>query len=482
MAQQAQGKTFHYQHYCLFRDAILGTGSYGQVCRAKLDELPCAAKLLHPILVDQTDPKSQTNLRRFEQECRFLSEIRHPNIVQYLAVVQNNESGLPVLLMELMNESLTHFLERSVKPLPYHMQVDISHDTALALAYLHSSDIIHCNLSSNNVLLLGSGYRAKVTDFGMSKLTEMHSHMTSLTKHPGTAAYMAPEALQDEPVYSAKLDVFQAGVLMIQIITRKFPEPDQVTCKINDPLSPTTVLMVPVPETERRQNHLSLIPQTHPMLRLSLNCLKDRDKDRPTAQQICQQLSTLKEAPQYIQSHKEGGGEGNGKDGVREKEVARMKAEIEGRERELRRREREVERREGEIGRRVTEVERREGEIGRRVTEVERREGEIGRRVTEVERREGEIEKRVTEVEQRVGRILQRELEEKKQISRRHKQVENQLEGKRDQLVTEECKCIQLPPEKDQVINELRSFSAASYTCHVSGPGLSATANYQHMS
>ena len=447
MAQQAQGKTFHYRHYHLFRDKTLGTGAYGQVCKAKLDELPCVAKLLHPILVDRTDPKNQTNLRKFEQECRFLSEIRHPNIVQYLAVVQDRESGLPVLLMELMDTSLTHFLEQSEKPLPYHVQVDISHDIAVALAYLHSNDIIHRDLSSNNVLLIGPGYRAKVTDFGMSKLSEMHPHMTPLTKCPGTAAYMAPEALQDEPVYSAKLDVFQAGVLMIQIITRKFPDPDRATRRITDTRSPTGVILMPVLETERRQNHLSLISHTHPMLRLSLDYLKDRDKDRPTAQQVCQQLSTLKEAPQYVQSHR---GEGTVKDG--------------GREREVERREREVEEREGEIGRRVTEVERREREVRGRERLVDRREEGIGRREGEVDRREREIQKEVERREEEVGR--------------RVTEVETQLREERERHSNEERKHIQLLAEKDQIINELRSLSTASYTCHVSGPGLSATANY----
>ena len=51
---------------------------------------------------------------------------------------------------------------------------------ALALAYLHSNAIIHRDLSSNNVLLIGEGSRAKVTDFGMSKLMDMNPRMTPL--------------------------------------------------------------------------------------------------------------------------------------------------------------------------------------------------------------------------------------------------------------------------------------------------------------
>ena len=124
----------------LMRDAPLGTGACGQVCRATLDELPCAAKLLHAILLDPERPRNRT---LFEQECRFVSEIRHPNIVQYLGVALDEESGLPILLMELMDDSLTHFLEQSEETLAYHVQVNIGHDITLAIAFLHLNRIVH---------------------------------------------------------------------------------------------------------------------------------------------------------------------------------------------------------------------------------------------------------------------------------------------------------------------------------------------------
>ena len=58
-------------------------------------------------------------------------------MVQYLGVARDPESGLLVLLMELMDESLTGFLEQSNEPLPYYLQVNLCHDIVLALAYLH---------------------------------------------------------------------------------------------------------------------------------------------------------------------------------------------------------------------------------------------------------------------------------------------------------------------------------------------------------
>ena len=211
MAQQAS-PSIRFGSVRLLHDAPLGTGAYGQVCKATLGELPCAAKLLHPILVDPSRPR---NRALFEQECRFLSEIRHPNIVQYLGVAHHPETGLPILLMELMDDSLTHFLEQSEERLPYHVQVNISHDIALALAFLHDNRILHRDLSSNNVLLIGAGIRAKVTDFGMSKLTELNPRMTGLTKCPGTPAYMSPEALSD-PLALA-LEVQERELLIQQL-------------------------------------------------------------------------------------------------------------------------------------------------------------------------------------------------------------------------------------------------------------------------
>ena len=401
----------------LMRDATLGRGAYGQVCKATLDELPCAAKLLHPILVDPNNPRNRT---RFEQECRFLSEIRHPNIVQYLGVAHDGETGLPVLLMELMDDSLTHFLEQSEEPLAYHVQVNISHDIALAVAFLHLNRIVHRDLSSNNVLLIGAGSRAKVTDFGMSKLIELNPRMTGLTKCPGTPAYMSPEALLDPPVYTEKLDCFQAGVLMIQTITCKFPDPGPAMNRVRDARYPTGWTNAPVPEVERRQNHLSLIPQTHPMLNVAVDCLKDMDSERPSAQQICRYLSALKEPPQYGQRLEGRGGERDGEVEEKEELIQQLRQENQEREREVREREREVRDREGDIERLQSQLQRKEGEMREREREV------------------------MLKVE----------------------------ENQRLQVVIQ---------EKDQTIHQLQQTqqSGPSYTCLVSGPGLqSATANH----
>ena len=287
----------HDRNVRLLKNDDLGSGSYGVVCKAMWGQRLCAAKLLHPIFFHSNDPGFVTTRRRFEQECRFLNDMKHPHIVEYLGTSHDPDSGLLVLLMELMDESLTHFLERSQQPLAFHIEVDLCHDIALALVYIHSKDIIHRDLSGNNVLLLAG--RAKITDFGMSKLLDANRRMTPLTMCPGTTAYMPPEALREPPVYSKKIDCFSFGVLQIQIMTRQFPDPGPAVQVVEDSRSPTGAINIPVLDSERRKSHIDIIDPTHTLLPTALACLSYSEKDRPSAQDLCRKLAAVKEAPRY---------------------------------------------------------------------------------------------------------------------------------------------------------------------------------------
>jgi serine/threonine protein kinase len=221
--------------------------------------------------------------------------------VQYLGVTRDPESRLPVLLMELLDESLTKMLERSQQSLAYCVQVDICHDIALAVAYLHSNDIIHRDLSSNNVLMI-AGRRAKVTDFGMSKLAGAAPSMTPLTMCPGTLAYMPPEALREPPRYTKKLDCFSEGVIMIQVCTRLWPEPGPRTQVVEDSRSPMGVIEMPVSETERRNNHIDMVDPNHALLLIAKDCIRFQEKDRPSSEELCQRLAGLNESREYRES------------------------------------------------------------------------------------------------------------------------------------------------------------------------------------
>lgn len=295
----------------VFKDQILGMGSYGTVYKAKCDDLPCAAKVLHPTMLANrpqaiAHKKSRiAPIRKFEQEIELLSAIRHPYIVQYLGIHHDSDTGLPILLMELMDNNLTWFLSSSDKPLPYYLQVNLCHDISLALSFLHSNSIIHRDLSSNNVLLIGN-CRAKVTDFGVAKLSNS-LEMSTLSKNPGTDAYMPPEAVKSIPEYTEKIDCFSFGVLVVQIVTRLAPKPaDRLKEAVYRGLSDSARRKVYeiASEIERRQNHIKKIDSNHPLLPIALGCLDDQDVKRPTAHELCDSIEMLRKSSRYQISNK----------------------------------------------------------------------------------------------------------------------------------------------------------------------------------
>ncbi len=266
----------------IYHDKVLGVGSYGKVCKAKYGQLPCAAKLLHDTMYEGGDPGIFKFVERFEQECQFLSNMSHPNIVQYLGTSRDPQSRRLALLIELMDENLTRFPERSAGPFPYHVQLNICYDVTLALSYLHYKRVIHRDLSSNNVLLIGEGSRAKVTDFGMSMLMDMNPRRTQQTLCPGATVYMPPEALKIPPEYSNKLDSFSHGVLTIQIITRNFLNLGDAHQSVEDPNYPSGSLLMQLPETERRKKD-DLIESDCPLLSIAIRCLHNKEAVRPSA-------------------------------------------------------------------------------------------------------------------------------------------------------------------------------------------------------
>ena len=218
-------------------------------------------------------------LEKFLQECHLLSLARHPNIVQYLTTSCEEDTGHPILLMELCDESLTSLLEKSSEPLPYHTVLNICHDISLALVHLHANGLLHRDLSSNNVLL--DGGRAKVTDFGMSKL-DVQTKTDTLC--PGNVVYMPPEALDAPPKYTDKLDVFSFGVIIVQILTRKFPSPTserfEVVAMPNDSRFTEGYARNAIPEITRRESHLKLISNSHPLKKHAVSCLNNNSAKR----------------------------------------------------------------------------------------------------------------------------------------------------------------------------------------------------------
>ena len=286
----------------IFKDQEIGRGVYGRmIYKARCDDLVCAAKMLHSTLCVDSESKI---VRRFRKEYEILSLLKHPNIVQSLPMdmYRDSQSGELAILMELMDESLTQYLERSTQPVPYHLQVNICHDIASALSFLHANNVVHMDICSNNILLIANAQIAKVSNFSTLALkSDPKFNFDHEEIFPGIPAYMSPEVyfeMSPVTVYTAKSDCFSFGVVVLHVLTRQFPIPGE-RMKVIDP---GDMRLVAVSEVERRQNDISKVDPGHPLLPIALHCLNDRERDRPTAHELYDRIGALKETRQYSES------------------------------------------------------------------------------------------------------------------------------------------------------------------------------------
>ena len=267
----------------------IGRGAYGVVKKVLLHGTTCAAKNLHRVLIEYADIEQAETIRsKFLEECIICSRSVHPNIVQFLGIYYPSEDAkLPWLVMEKMDCSLTSFLAKHTQAdVSMDTKISIIHDISLGLSYLHARDIIHRDLSSNNILLT-KHLTAKIADLGVAKLIDPDG-TRSHTLAPGTLYFLPPEATSTRPQYSKPVDVFSLGCVMIHLLTHEWPVPAAET-HYDEVLGRKVVLS----EIKRRQVYLDCIAGPRKLKKLILLCLHDSSRLRPVIVQVCEEMKSL---------------------------------------------------------------------------------------------------------------------------------------------------------------------------------------------
>ena len=245
----------------------------------------CAAKEVHPILVNGITPAElETTKQSFLTECVNASRIHHPNIVLVLGIhYPTPEAKLPWLVMEMMNCSLKAFLEKYRKnKVPYHIKLSILVDISEGLEFLHGQDIIHRDLSSNNVLLTKHCV-AKIADLGMAKVMDQN-RMKTQTQVPGTLHFMPPETLLRKPRYGKPVDVFSLGCVACHVMSHQWPEPKDLLLEGS---------LIALTEVERREDYLKFCSEES-LREMIESCLCNSPDQRPEISSVCAELEELK--------------------------------------------------------------------------------------------------------------------------------------------------------------------------------------------
>ncbi|KAF6174869.1 hypothetical protein GIB67_026357 [Kingdonia uniflora] len=192
----------------------VGIGSYGEVYHADWNGTEVAVKKF----LDQEF--SGDALEQLRCEVSIMQRMRHPNVVLFMGAV-TRPPNLSILTEFLPRGSLRKLLHRPNIQLDERRRLRMALDVAKGMNYLHTSNptIVHRDLKSPN-LLVDKNWNVKVCDFGLSRLK--HHTFLSSNSMGGTAEWMAPEVLRNEPS-NEKCDVFSFGVILWELATMRVP-------------------------------------------------------------------------------------------------------------------------------------------------------------------------------------------------------------------------------------------------------------------
>ena len=185
-------------------------GAYDQVTGRSVAIKMMSKKLEH----------NARQVRLFVNESTALSLLSHPNIVQVYNTVFTNSTKY--IIMEYV-EGITlkkHIDHRGALPerevLYYATQI------LSALDYIHSKDIVHCDIKPQNIILLQNG-SIKVADFGIARLDAMLDNSKERSDVAlGTVYYVSPEQAQGKSP-KAESDLYSLGVMLYEAMTNRLP-------------------------------------------------------------------------------------------------------------------------------------------------------------------------------------------------------------------------------------------------------------------
>lgn len=183
-------------------------------------------------------------LKRFKNESRVETMLKHPNIV---AMYEFSTSGeKKYMVMEYVSGiTLKAYLKAKKGPLSFDELISYTLQTLRALKTAHDGGIIHRDIKPQNVMVLRNG-QIKVMDFGIAKLPNAET-VTMTDKAIGTVYYMSPEQASAKPI-DCRSDIYSLGAMLYELATGKLPfdgeSPVSIAIKqINEePIPPREIL------------------------------------------------------------------------------------------------------------------------------------------------------------------------------------------------------------------------------------------------
>ncbi|CBZ30036.1 putative protein kinase [Leishmania mexicana MHOM/GT/2001/U1103] len=194
---------------------ILGTGAFATVYRG----LSVSGNLV-ALKCFQLGARN-IEVHAVVDEVRLFANLHHENVVQYLSLYVSESYVIEI--MEFVPGGSLDTLLKSFGSLQPESVRRYLRDIARGLSYLHTANIVHCDIKPHNVLLAMDG-QCKLSDFGsaIARATSSVGSIDNVLEMRGTPGYMAPEVARGD-VPTMKSDVYSLGITILELLTGKLP-------------------------------------------------------------------------------------------------------------------------------------------------------------------------------------------------------------------------------------------------------------------
>jgi serine/threonine protein kinase len=199
----------------------IGRGSYGEVVRATADitRFDCEEVAIKRVeILENDEPNDWENGLRLVRELFFLKSLKHPNLSSLLCLFPNTGSDL-----RYINIVTKYFGEGSLSqfaPKTIHEVLAIQNQLLSALSYMHARRLLHRDVKRENVFVQYSpngSVHVVLGDFGLSRSAVPNG----MTFEVVTKPYRCPSLLLESNHYGPEIDVYAAGLVLLEMLTGK---------------------------------------------------------------------------------------------------------------------------------------------------------------------------------------------------------------------------------------------------------------------